>query len=295
MQFFANTNFIGIVTSGTNDQFCFVWSNVVAGTYTLTALATDNAGSTTLASPVSIQVISGVTNTYTLPVVTIRASDAVASEGTNFMTWRTTYSTGGSWSWGSGSSWNWGHSWDGSWGGTNSIPETNTATFVVRRDDGTNADLNVFYSVSGTASNGVDYQFLPGLVTIPAGQNSSQILVLPIENDSTNEAEIQTVILTLQTNAAYVLGRRSAAEAIIVEEGAERPPTCRLGDGSFHLCMLGTNGFCYRIEMSTNLTDWQGICTNIVSDGAIHFADPYARHSNSQFYRALPVANPPPN
>jgi len=83
------------------------------------------------------------------PVVNIVARDPFASEGTNF------------------------------WG-------TNTATFVVRRSDGTNTDLTVFYDIGGTASNGVDYVALPGSVTIPAGRHSARIVVVPLD-DADNE------------------------------------------------------------------------------------------------------------
>jgi len=46
--------------------------------------------------------------------------------------------------------------------------------------------------------------------------------------------------------------------------------------------------------MKTKNVIFLGPFHNIVTDGAIHFADPDARHSILQFYRALPQANPPP-
>jgi len=55
--------------------------------------------------------------------------------------------------------------------------------------------LTVDYSVGGTAQPGVDYESLPGSVTIPSGQNSASILVKPIVN-----AEVdgyRTVTLTV--------------------------------------------------------------------------------------------------
>ena len=44
----------------------------------------------------------------------------------------------------------------------------NNGVFTVRRSGNTNTDVLVFYRLSGTASNGVDYQLLPGTVSLPA-------------------------------------------------------------------------------------------------------------------------------
>jgi len=49
--------------------------------------------------------------------------------------------------------------------------------FAVRRTGPTNDSLTVSYAVGGTASNGVDYAFLPGTVTISAGQRAALIPV----------------------------------------------------------------------------------------------------------------------
>ena len=68
-----------------------------------------------------------------------------------------------------------------------------------------------------------------------------------------------------------------------------------LSDGLFHLCQPGTNGFCFRIEATSNLVDWVPVCTNIVTDAAIHFVDPDAISFGHRFYRVLPEANLPPD
>src|SRR5262245_61149227 len=45
--------------------------------------------------------------------------------------------------------------------------------FTVSRTGATEASLNVFYELSGSARNGVDYQELPRSLTIPAGATSA--------------------------------------------------------------------------------------------------------------------------
>src|SRR5262249_14448635 len=70
-----------------------------------------------------------------------------------------------------------------------------TATFTVRRADGTNDSIVVYYEISGTASNGVDYEKLSGQVTLGEGQFSADIVVTPIDDDLVEGTE--TVVLTL--------------------------------------------------------------------------------------------------
>jgi len=165
----------------------------------------------------------------------------------------------------------------------------------------TTLDLTVYYAISGTASNGVDYQTLSGQVTIPAGQHAAPITVVPI--DDTIIEPIETVMLQLQSPSSttantpppYVIGIPGRAAAAIVDNDSPRPPCMTLSDGSFHLCRPGTNGFCFRLEASTNLVDWTPICTNTVTEGAIHFVDPDASDSVVRFYRTSPAACPPAN
>ncbi|HEY6225895.1 MAG TPA: hypothetical protein VI282_02125, partial [Verrucomicrobiae bacterium] len=54
-----------------------------------------------------------------------------------------------------------------------------TGAFVLYRD-GTNGDLTVTVSYSGTASNGVDYATLPTSVKIPDGFHAVGLTVTPL-------------------------------------------------------------------------------------------------------------------
>jgi len=159
----------------------------------------------------------------------------------------------------------------------------------------------VSYRIGGTASNGVDYATLPGFVTIPAGERAARIVVTPIDDKLAEGAE--TVVLSLiippsplaviNPPPPYVIGFPGRAAALIADNDRERPPTRCLSDGLFHGCWNGTNGFGYRIEISPDLKQWIPVCTNVVTDGAIHFIDPDTEEFPHRFYRALPDANPP--
>ncbi len=54
--------------------------------------------------------------------------------------------------------------------------------FVVMRTGSTAEDLTAFYSVDGSADEGLDFQALPGYVTIPSGFASAFIVVNPIDD-----------------------------------------------------------------------------------------------------------------
>ena len=264
--------------------FSIPWSNVVAGEYTLTARTTDNAGASAVSASVHITV--GGTNrppvTNFAPVVSIMATDATASEGTNCLHWPPTIES------------------NAPAGGPMPVfPGNTTATFQVRRSEGTNADLTVRYAVGGTASNGIDYATLPGVVTIPAGARSAEIIVTPIDDNLFEKIETVTLSLLLpppppsNTPPAYVLGNPRRASAVILDNDQPRPPCMRLPDGLFHVCAPGTNGHPFRIEASTNCIHWIPVCTNIVREGAVHFVDPDAVEMPNRFYRIIPEANPP--
>ncbi len=222
-----------------------------------------------------------------LPIVTIIATDPIAVEGQFcWSNWWWTVS-------GSADGWRT-NLWD--WR-TNHCSGSNTATFVVRRAGETNSALTVFYAIGGTASNGVDYVALPGQATIPAGRRAARIELLPID-DSIPE-RIETVLLSLQppplaspgSPTAYQIGFPGRAAALILDNDQPRPPCRRLGDGMFHLCAPGTNGYSFCLHASTDLVNWTPLCTNVVTDGAVHFVDPDASEFGSRFYRVSPQPN----
>jgi hypothetical protein len=65
VEFLAGTNILAVVTNsiavtnreGIYDEFCFTWTGVAKGAYTLTALATDNGGASTTSAPLNITVL----------------------------------------------------------------------------------------------------------------------------------------------------------------------------------------------------------------------------------------------
>ncbi len=93
---------------------------------------------------------------------------------------------------------------------------SSTGRFTVTRAGNLIPSMVVNYTVSGTASNGVDYQALSGTVTIPAGETTANITVTPID-DALSEGN-ETVILTVASAATYNVGSPGAATIVIQDD-----------------------------------------------------------------------------
>jgi uncharacterized repeat protein (TIGR02543 family) len=88
-------------------------------------------------------------------------------------------------------------------------PQTpNPATFTFTRLIVTDQPLTVPFTISGTATHGADYD-MPTTVTIPARSATATITVTP-EDDLVSEGT-ETVVVTLNNNAAYTLGNPKTA------------------------------------------------------------------------------------
>jgi hypothetical protein len=283
VQYFANgtnigtrTNTGGVVltNSTTPNPFFLAWSNVQAGNYTLTAVASDALGAMATSAPVNIMVVTNLP-----PTVSIYAPDPVAVEGTNCNCFTPTNIF------------------------TNYCSGSNTATFLVLRNGATNIDLTVDYSIGGTATNGVDYATIPNQVTILAGHSYALITIVPLNDENWSLRPYGTVVLTLTvppypTNALppYILGAPQKAGAIILECNALpmlQPLARCLADGSIHISLPATNGMNFSLQVSTDLVNWLPICTNTVLKGSAQYVDPAGDANFQLFYRAVPVPLPP--
>ena len=94
--------------------------------------------------------------------------------------------------------------------------ETNvadTAQFTVTRSGPTTTALSTDYTITGSASDGVDYAALSKTISLPAGATQAVITVTPIP-DLLAEGD-ENVVLTLSTPVACVLGDPGSASAMI--------------------------------------------------------------------------------
>jgi hypothetical protein len=77
-------------------------------------------------------------------------------------------------------------------------------------------DITVLYSISGTASNGVDYTNLTGVVTIPAGQGIAEVYIDPYE-DNLPEG-IESVELRLIPTNTYLIEPESSSATNFIHD-----------------------------------------------------------------------------
>lgn len=108
-----------------------------------------------------------------------------------------------------------------------SVPGTkaDTATFLVTREGDLSQPLTVYYAAAGTpggttatALHGVDYEALPGVLTIPAGQASSAITIIP-RWDGLGEGPESVTIQLGAGPTNYRLGAQNAASITINDGG----------------------------------------------------------------------------
>ncbi len=260
-----------------------VWSNAPQGDYSLTAVATDNRGASTVSDSVNVTILPPLPPPTITNMVAIIATDPIALEGTNCWPWLGLAGCAPTWA-------NW-VAPTAVWRYfTNCGPKD--AVFTVHRLGETNADLAVAYAIGGTASNGVDYVTLLGRITIPAGQRTAMITVVPIDDSQPDITS--TVILRLISLADYVVDPRHGTAAAIILDPPTRPlVTGMLSGGCFHINSSGPDGAWAHVEYTTDLSNWTPICTNQVVNGSIDFVDPDAASNPLRFYRTVPEANPP--
>ena len=104
------------------------------------------------------------------------------------------------------------------------------AVFTVTRDDDLGRDLDVHYTLGGSAVNGADYDRLPGVVTIPKGVRTAEIVVRGIDDGLSEGAE--SVVVRLVPTGDYTLGPEFARRATgtITGELPDAPGTELLAD-----------------------------------------------------------------
>src|SRR5215469_7193489 len=191
-------------------MYFLLWSNAPERAHALTAIATDNGGAPTTSAVVNITILpTPPPPSNRPPIVNIVATDPIAIEGTNCWPWEGLASAASTWS-------NWAAALPRRFF-TNCGPKN--ATFTVRRFGATNDDVTVSYAIGGTATNGLDYMPLSGEVTIPAGQRSSLITVVPIDDGTPDITSTVVLKLIPSTNTPpdYLLGFPRSAAAIILD------------------------------------------------------------------------------
>jgi len=193
VELFEGTNSLGVVTNGPAvmspiNPWHVFWTNVPVGAYALRAKATDDKGAIGWSEGVRVYVVES----------TNRPTDPDAEEIPLVPP------------------------------GMGMAQRDNPAVFTISRSGPTNDPLTVYFHLSGTASNGVDYAKVGDSATIGAGTFTADVVIDPIDDFLVEGTE--TVVLTLEPVACvaifppppgcYELGALRSAVAYIRDNDA---------------------------------------------------------------------------
>ncbi len=117
---------------------------------------------------------------------------------------------------------------------SSTIGEPNdTGVFTITLKGSRTTPTTVAYTLSGTATNGVDYQLLSGTVQVPAptnGQSTMDVTITPIDDTVVENAESVTLSIT-PNPAAYTVYGDAQATAILRDNDAPTVHISRHSDG----------------------------------------------------------------
>src|SRR5204863_296263 len=100
--------------------------------------------------------------------------------------------------------------------------------FTITREGDTNRALLVFFTLGGTASNGVDYAKIDGPITIPVGSRAVRVPVVPLADDLLEGEE--RVIFRLAPSPlvgpgdGYILPTNNTAAVVLIRDATNAPP-----------------------------------------------------------------------
>jgi hypothetical protein len=97
---------------------------------------------------------------------------------------------------------------------------------TIRRTGGTDSSLTVFLRADGTATAAVDYEALPSSVTIPAGESSVRVNLLPRDDLLVEGPEV--VRVRLAPASTYLLHGYLDEALIVIHDDEPKAPTARI-------------------------------------------------------------------
>ncbi len=104
--------------------------------------------------------------------------------------------------------------------GLASEPNTN-GEFTLTLSGSVSTATTISYTISGTATNGTDYQTISNSATIPANSTSKTIAVNIIDDTITEDDETLTITLTTTSNQNIILDSADTATVTITEAPEE--------------------------------------------------------------------------
>jgi hypothetical protein len=169
-------------------------------------------------------------------------------------------------------------------------------SFTFTRVGSTASALTINYKFSGTATKWDDYRRsqgdIPESVVIPAGASSVTLTIVPVADAVAESTE--TVILTIQTNAAYNLGFTPSATVTIAETAVKISSISRSpSTGEVTVTWNSQVGKMYQVHCKDSLTEpgWRTLQSNIsASTTSTSYIDRTSGSARQRFYAVLTSA-----
>jgi hypothetical protein len=153
---------------------------------------------------------------------------------------------------------------------------------------------NVYFSLSGSAEPGVDFESMGDMITIPSGDTHAYVYISPLR--PANRPETVTVSATLEPlplreyglNLVYGIGVENIANISIYHEAIPSDPlnlAIGLLTTNIQINVVGPKGFAIVLEGATSLTNWSVMDTNVIGDNATLFTRPVSKFNSQEFFR----------
>ncbi len=131
---------------------------------------------------------------------------------------------------------------------TNSDPGQ-VGTFYIQNESWATNDVTVYYTIGGTAQNGIDYSNLTGIATVPLNQAYAEIDIDPIADGLKPD---QTIVLTLMQNTNYLIDPAYHSATNALQANPQVYPIA-FGDNLPPMCPNTTNNITLRAAEFLNL------------------------------------------
>jgi hypothetical protein len=105
---------------------------------------------------------------------------------------------------------------------------SNPGVFTLSRTGSLASPFTVQLERAGTATPGIDYQALPLSATFQAGQATTQLSVLPIDDPQSEPSE--TIVLTLLPGAGYTVDGPASATVVLIDNDGTPPVIASVSD-----------------------------------------------------------------
>ncbi len=143
--------------------------------------------------------------------------------------------------------------------------------FIVSRSGSLAGSLTINYSVQGTSLAGSDYATLPGTVTIPDGEASATVPLVPI--DDAVEENAETVIVELQAGSGYLLSSSASATVTIADNDGAPLPSVNLSVS--HEIVTEGSGVSFSLTVSRSGSTAAALNTTLSVTGNAGYGDDY--------------------